>query len=62
MRPYMFRTVSLSIARSFSLYTVCTVKKHLVMDRGTVPKHLESHFRNKFEKLVHLFVLFLFPT
>jgi len=42
----MFRTVPLSVIRSFSMYTqqtcitytiaVCTVKKLLKMDRGTV--------------------------
>jgi len=33
---------------------VCTVKKLLMMDRGTVPKHVEFYSKNKFEKLVHL--------
>ena len=76
----MFRTVPLSIIRSFSLYiqqwymsymfadsllascqqicmtytiAVCTVK---TPDGGqrNCPKHVESHSKNKFEKLVHL--------
>jgi hypothetical protein len=55
MKLYMFRTVPLSIIRSFSLYTqqtcmtytiaVCTVK---------TPDDGEFHSKNKFEKLVHL--------
>jgi len=42
----MFRTVPLSIIRSFSLYT----------RRGqrNCPKHVEFYSKNKFEKLVHL--------
>ena len=46
IKLYMFRTVPLSIIRSFSLYTqqtcmayttaVCTSEKRLMMDRGTV--------------------------
>ena len=81
MKLYLFRTITLSIIRSFSLYTqqcymsysladsllascqhtcmtytiaVGTVKKNLMMNRGTVPKHVEFHSKNKFEKLVHL--------
>jgi len=63
----MFRTVPLSIIRSFftvhttmvyiSTYTiaVCTVKKELMMmDRGTV-RNMQSFIpKNKLEKLVHL--------
>jgi len=69
----MFRAVSLSIIRSFSLYpqqwymsyrfadsllfancqqtcmtytiVVCTVKKLLMMDKGTVRKHVEFYFK-----------------
>jgi hypothetical protein len=94
MKIYIFRTVPLSIIRSFSLYTqqwympyrftdslragsewicssilillasckqncmtftiaVCTLK---TPDDGqrNCPKHVEFHFGNKFEKLVHL--------
>ena len=63
VKVYMFRTVPLSIIRSFSLYTqlrymsyrlaVCTVK---TLDDGqrNCPKHVEFHSKNKFEKLVHL--------
>jgi hypothetical protein len=65
MKLYMFRTVSLSIMRSFSPYTqqicmtytiaVCTVKKTPDDDRQrNCPKHGEFHSKNKFEKLVHL--------
>ena len=70
MKLYMFRTVPLSIIRSFHCaysngrpirhtglltYTiaVCTVK---TPDDGqkNCPQYLDFHFRNKFEKLVHL--------
>jgi len=88
MNLYMFRTVSLSIIRSFSLYTQqwymsyrfadnlrvganapahkpsanlydiyhCCVysEKLLMMDRETIRKNVEFHFKNKLEKLVHL--------
>jgi len=62
IKHYMFRSVPLSIIRSFSLYTqqtcmkytivVCTVKKSWwwteeLFETRTVSKH-------KFEKLVHL--------
>jgi len=33
---------------------VCTVKKLLMMDGGTVTKHVQFYSKNKFEKLVHL--------
>ena len=64
----MFRTVPLSIIRSFSLYTQqwymsanlydiyhCCVysEKLLMMDRGAVWK-MKFHSKNKFEKLMHL--------
>jgi len=59
----MFRTVPLSIIRSFSLYTqqtcmkyttaVCTVKTRDDGQRNC-PKHVEFYSKNKFEKLVHL--------
>jgi len=36
-------------------YTIAVFsEKHLMMDRGTVPKHVEFYSKNKFEKLVHL--------
>jgi len=69
MKLYMFQTVPLSIIRSFSLYTQqwymsenlygiyhCCVysEKLLMMERGTFPKHVEFHSKNKFEKSVHL--------
>ena len=85
MKLYMFRTVPLSIMRSFSLYTQqwytsmsykftdslragsgwnwflndiyhCCVYSKKTPDDGqrNCPKHVEFHFKNKFEKLVHL--------
>jgi hypothetical protein len=84
MKLYMFRTVPLSIIRSYSLYTqhwymsyrqlssssrihpdpVCKPVWHIPLlsvqwiapDDGqrNCPKHVEFHFQNKFEKLVHL--------
>jgi len=60
----MFRTVSLSIIMSFSLYThqccmtyttvVCTVIKLLDDGQRNCPKHVEFYCKNKLEKLVHL--------
>jgi hypothetical protein len=75
----MFRTVSLSIIRSFSLYTQqwymmfhpdparmlsaklydinhCCVYSEKSPDDGqrNCPKHVEFHFQNKYEKLLHL--------
>ena len=65
MKLYMFRTVTLSIIRSSSLYTQqwymsanpydihhCCVYS----DDGqrNCPKHVEFHSKNKSEKLVHL--------
>jgi len=59
----MFRTVPLSIARSFSLYTqqwymshrfaVCTVKNSWRWTEE-LSKHVEFYSKNKSEKLVHL--------
>jgi len=64
IKVYMFRTVPLSIIRSFSLYTqktcmthniaVCAVKKTPDDGQRTCPKHVEFYSKNKFEKLVHL--------
>jgi len=61
----MFRTVLLSIIRSFfSLHTqqtsmtytiaVCTVEKTPDDGQRNCPKHVEFYSKNKFEKLVHL--------
>ena len=66
----MFRTVPLSIIRSFSLYTQqwymsyrylydiyhCCVYSEKTPDDGqrNCPKHVEFYSKNKFEKLVHL--------
>jgi len=64
MKLYMFRTVPLSIIRSFSLYTqqwcmpyrfpVCTVKKTPDDGQRNCPKHVEFYSKNKFDKLMHL--------
>jgi len=66
---YMFRTVPVSIIRSFSLYTqqwymsyrfadiyhCCVCGEKLLMNgQRNSPKHLEFYSKNKFEKLVHL--------
>jgi len=47
----MFRTVPLSIIRSFSLYTQ---QKTPADGQRNCPKHVEFYSKNKFEKLVHL--------
>ena len=39
----------------YDIHRCCVYsEKLLMMDRGTVPKHVEFHSKNKFEKLVHL--------
>jgi hypothetical protein len=47
-----------SSKQSANLYDIyhCYVysEKLLMMDRGTVPKHVEFYSKNKFEKLEHL--------
>jgi len=62
----MFRTVPLSIISSFSLYPqqyiqVCYVYSEKIPDDGhrNCPKHVEFYCKNKFEKLVHLFVFII---
>jgi len=57
----MFRTVPLSIIRSFSLYTQqwymslqCIQWKTPDEGQRNCPKHVEFYSKNKFEKLVHL--------
>jgi len=64
----MFRTVPLSIIRSFSLYTqqtcmYCCVRWK-IPDGGqrNCPKHVEFHSKNKFEKLVNLvrFIIWIY--
>jgi len=57
----MFRTVPMSITRSFSLYTqqwhmplLCVQWKTPGDGHRNCPKHVEFHSKNKFEKLVHL--------
>jgi len=57
----MFRTITLSIVRSFSLYTQqyiyhCCVYSVKTPDDGqrNCPKHVEFYSKNKFEKLVHI--------
>ena len=72
MKLYMFRTVPLSIIRSFSLYAqqwymsqavskpvwhiplLCVQWKTSDDGQKNCPKHVEFHFKNKFEKSVHL--------
>jgi len=52
----MFRTVPLSIIRSFSLYTQLWYMSYRFADSllASYPKHVEFYSKNKFEKLVHL--------
>jgi len=60
----MFRTVPLSIIRSFSLYTQQWYMSYRFADslragsgrngQNNCPKHVEFYSKNKFEKLVHL--------
>ena len=64
----MFRTVPLSIIRSFSLYTQQWYKSYRFADacelcvqwktpdygQRNCPKHVEFYSKNKFDKLVHL--------
>jgi len=61
----MFRTVSLSIVRSFSLYTQQYIQDNLYVllcvqcktpDDGqrNCPKRVEFYSKNKFENLMHL--------
>ena len=63
IKLYMFRTVPLSIIRSFSLYTQQWYMSYRFADSlragsgqngRNCPKHVEFYSRNKFEKLVHL--------
>jgi len=55
----MFRTVPLSIIRSFPLYT-----QQWYDGQRNCPKHVEFYSKNKFEKLVHLvgFIIGRMPT
>jgi hypothetical protein len=42
-------------ANLYDIYHCCVYsEKLLMMDRGTVQKHVEFHSKNKSEKLVHL--------
>jgi hypothetical protein len=63
MKLYMFRTVPLSFIRSYSLYTEQRYMSYGFVDSFRArsgwncsfqPKHVEFHFKNKFEKLVHM--------
>jgi len=69
MKISIFRTVPLSIIRSFSLYTqqwymsanlydvyhCCVIQWKTPYDgQRNCPKHAEFHSKNKFEELVHL--------
>jgi len=51
IKLYMFRTVSLSIIRSFSL---CVQWKTPDDGQRNCPKQVEFYSKNKFEKLMHL--------
>ena len=59
----MFRTVLLSIIRSYLLYTQQTCMIYTVAvftvtpndGQRNCPKHVDLHSKNKFEKLVHLY-------
>jgi len=58
MALYMFRTVSLSIIRTIVLYDIylSLCVQCYTPDEGQrhCPKHVESHSKNNFEKLVLL--------
>ena len=60
IKLYMFRTVPLSVIRSFSLYTQQWYMLYRFADSlragsgRNCTKHVEFYSRNKFEKLVHL--------
>ena len=68
MKLHMFRTLPLSIIRSFPLYTavvyviqfcwhiplLCVQWKTPDDGQRKCPKHVDFHSNNKFEKLVHL--------
>jgi hypothetical protein len=38
----------------YDLYDCCVYSQKLMMDRGTILKHVEFYSKNKFERLVHL--------
>jgi hypothetical protein len=50
----MIRTVSLFIVKSFFYCTQCAEWEKPDYGQRNCPKHLESHSRNKIEKLVYL--------
>ena len=61
IKLYMFRTVPMSIIRSFSLYAQQWYMSLLSIQLKTPddghrngPKHVEFYSKNKFEKLVYL--------
>jgi len=68
LKHYMWRTVSLSIIRGFSLYThrwymtahlydichCCVYSEKLNDGQRNCPKHVDFYPKNKFEKLVLL--------
>jgi len=52
---YMFRTVTLCIVRSFSMYIKLSVQWKTPDDaQWNCPKYVEFYSKNKFEKTVHL--------
>jgi len=57
IKLYMYRTVSLSIIRSFSLYTQQWYMSYRFADSllsANCPIHVEFYSKNKFDKIVHL--------
>ena len=55
MKLYMFRTVPLSIIKSFSLYIQQWYMSYrLAVSKPVCPKHVEFYSKNKFKKLMHL--------
>jgi hypothetical protein len=52
LHPDLARQMS---ANLYDIYHCCVYsEKLLLMDRGSLPKHVEFSSKNKFEKLVHL--------
>jgi len=41
-------------ANLYDVYHCCVYSEKLMMERGTILKHVEFYSKNKFEKLVHL--------
>ena len=60
IKLYIFRTVRLSVTRSFSLYTQQRYKSYRFADSfqagsgWNCPKYVQFYSKNKFENLVHV--------